>query len=140
VARTFRLTLACAATALSLGVAVRGEPAVVAGMGTYGCAALNAHTAADRDYRQNDVAIAAFSWIQGYLSAWNTIGIVGSGRFADLRSITIDEQWSFVAGFCRSNPDRFVFDAARAILATRLTMQSVPPTALRPDQADPPGE
>lgn len=137
---TLKSTIVCAAAALSLGAPAHSEPAVVAGMGTYACATLNAHTAPDRGYRQNDVAITAFSWVQGYLSAWNVIGVIDSGRFADLRSITVDEQWSFVAAFCRRNPDRFLFDAARAIQANRLTMESVPPTAQRPTPDNPPSE
>jgi hypothetical protein len=107
--------------------AAHGEPGVVAGMGTQACANLNARTQPDLGYAQNSVATAAFSWVQGYVSAWNVIGIVKSGRFADLTSLTADEQWSRLADFCRKNPDGFVFDAARDILAKGLRMETVIP-------------
>jgi len=34
-----------------------------------------------------------------------------SGRFADLTSISTNEQWAYVVGFCQRNPDGFVLDA-----------------------------
>ena len=105
--------------------AAHGEPGVVAGLGTQPCASLNARTQAGLGYAQNTAATAAFSWVQGYVSAWNVIGIVNSGRFADLNSLTADEQWLRIAEFCRQNPDGFVFDAARDLLATGLRMESV---------------
>lgn len=106
--------------------AAHGEPTVVSGLGTLDCASLNAQTLPDGGYRQNGLATAVFSWVQGYLSAWNVIGIVRGGRFADLTSITFDEQWSHVASFCRRNPESFVVNAARDILAKRLKMEQVP--------------
>jgi hypothetical protein len=93
-------------------------------MGTLGCSNLTAQTPPGSGYGENKLAIAVFSWVQGYLSAWNVVGIVQSGRFADLTSITADEQWSHIVGFCQRNPDRFVLDAAREILAVRLKMET----------------
>jgi hypothetical protein len=107
------------------------EPGVIAGLGTQSCAELNARTQPGLGYRQNSVATAAFSWVQGYVSAWNVVGIVKSGRFADLTSLSADAQWSQIVAFCRANPDGFVFDAARDILA-RLRMETVVPIAPSP--------
>jgi hypothetical protein len=118
--------LLVSAVALAASVA-HGEPGVVAGMGTQSCAGLNARTQPGLGYGQNSAATAAFSWVQGYVSAWNVIGIVKSGRFADLASLTADEQWSRIAEFCRNNPKGFVFDAARDILAKGLRMETVIP-------------
>jgi hypothetical protein len=108
-----------------------GEPGVISGLGTQSCAELNARTQPALGYAQNSVATAAFSWVQGYVSAWNVIGIVNSGRFADLTSLSADAQWSQVASFCRDNPDGYVFDAARDML-TRLRMETVIPMAGNP--------
>lgn len=104
-----------------------GEPVVVSGLGTLACANLTAQVRPDDGYKVSNVATAALSWVQGYVSAWNVIGIIKGGRFADLTSLSVDEQWSYVSDFCRRNPDGFVLDAARALLATRLKMQTVSP-------------
>lgn len=108
-----------------------GEPGVISGLGTQSCIALNARTQPGLGYAQNGAATAAFSWVQGYVSAWNVVGITRSGRFADLASMSADAQWSHIANFCRANPDAFVFDAARDML-TRLPMETVVPLAQNP--------
>jgi hypothetical protein len=111
------------------------EPGVISGLGTQSCAELNGRTQPALGYAQNTVATAAISWVQGYVSAWNVIGIVNSGRFADLTSLTVDAQWSHIAAFCRANPDGFVFDAARDML-TRLRMETIVPMATNPGGAE----
>jgi hypothetical protein len=111
------------------------EPGVISGLGTQSCAQLNARTQPALGYAQNTIATAAISWVQGYVSAWNTIGIINSGRFADLTSLTVDAQWSHISAFCRANPDGFVFDAARDML-TRLRMETVVPMAAKPGGAE----
>jgi hypothetical protein len=116
--------------ALAASVA-HGEPGVVSGLGTQSCAELNARTEPGGGYAQNGAATAAFSWVQGYVSAWNVVGIIRSGRFADLTSLSTEAQWSHIAGFCRANPGGFVFDAARDLLA-RLPMTTVVPMATNP--------
>jgi hypothetical protein len=103
------------------------EPTVVSGMGTLGCATLMTQTPPGGGYGQNSLTLAVFSWVQGYLSAWNVVGIMQSGRFADLTSISANEQWAHIVGFCQRNPDGFVLDAAREILGTRLRMQTGEP-------------
>ena len=100
------------------------EPSVISGMGTLGCATLTTQTPPGSGYGQNNLTMAVFSWVQGYLSAWNVVGIMQSGRFADLTSISTNEQWAYIVGFCQRNPDGFVLDAAREILATRLKMET----------------
>jgi hypothetical protein len=107
--------------------AAHGEPSVISGMGTLGCATLTAQTPPGSGYGQNSLTMAVFSWVQGYLSAWNAVGIMQSGRFADLTSISANEQWAHIVGFCQRNPDGFVLDAAREILATRLKMETGEP-------------
>ena len=117
-----------------IALAVTGahaEPGVISGLGTQSCAELNARTQPALGYAQNTAATAAISWVQGYVSAWNVIGIVNSGRFADLTSLTVDAQWSHIAAFCRTNPGGFVFDAARDLLL-RLPMDAVVPMARNP--------
>jgi hypothetical protein len=104
--------------------AAHGEPIVIAGMGTLGCATLTAQAPPGSGYGQSSLTMAVFSWVQGYLSAWNVVGIMQSGRFADLTSISSNEQWAHIVGFCQRNPDGFVLDAAREILATRLKMET----------------
>ncbi len=103
------------------------EPSVISGMGTLGCGTLTAQATPGSGYGQNNLTMAVFSWVQGYLSAWNVVGIMQSGRFADLTSISTNEQWAYVVGFCQRNPDGFVLDAAREILATRLKMETGAP-------------
>ena len=112
--------------------AAQAEPGIVSGMGTQACAAINAHTQPGQGYGQNGVAAAAFSWVQGYVSAWNVIGLINNGRFADLTSLTADEQWSRIAAFCQTHPDGFLFDAARDMLANGLTMGAVIPMPRAP--------
>jgi hypothetical protein len=111
--------LLIAAFTLTTGLA-HGEPVVVAGLGTQPCASLNAQTRRDLGYAQNGLAAATLSWVQGFVSAWNVVEIVRAGRFVDLTSLTVDEQWSRIAEFCRKNPDGFVFDAAQNLIATGL--------------------
>jgi hypothetical protein len=116
--RSFLVVLVMLATS-----GAHGEPSVISGMGTLGCSTLTAQTPRGSGYGQNNFTTAVFSWVQGYLSAWNVLGIMQSGRFADLTSISVDEQWSDIIGFCQRNPDGFVLDAAREILAIRLKME-----------------
>jgi hypothetical protein len=108
-----------------------GEPGVISGLGTQSCTELNARTQPGLGYAQNGAATAAFSWVQGYVSAWNLVGITASGLFADLAGMSADAQWSHVATFCRANPDAFVVDAARDMLM-RLPMETVVPLAQNP--------
>src|SRR3974390_2049861 len=108
--------LLVSALALATSLA-HGEPVVVAGMGTQSCANLNVQTRPELGYGQNPFAEAAFSWVQGFVSAWNVVEIVRDNRFADLTSLTFDEQWSRISEFCRKNPDGFVFDAAQTRIA-----------------------
>jgi hypothetical protein len=112
--------------------AAQAEPGIVSGMGTQACATLNAHTQPGQGYGQNGVSAAAFSWVQGYISAWNVIGLVSRGRFADLTSLTADEQWSRIAAFCQEHPHGFLFDAARDMLANGLKMGAVIPLPQAP--------
>ena len=107
--------------------AAGNEPVVVAGLGTQPCAILNAQTQRDLGYGQNGLAAATLSWVQGFVSAWNVVEIMRDGRFVDLTSLTVDEQWSRVAEFCRKNPDGFVFDAAQNLIATGLKMKAASP-------------
>jgi hypothetical protein len=106
---------------------VHAEPGIVSGMGTQACAAINAHTRPGEGFGQNGVSAAAFSWVQGYISAWNVIGLINNGRFADLTSLTADEQWSRIAAFCQTHPGGFLFDAARDMLANGLKMGAIIP-------------
>ena len=119
--------LLVSAVALATSLA-HAEPIVVAGMGTQSCANLNAQTRIELGYGQNGFAAAAFSWVQGFVSAWNTVEIFRGNRFADLTSLTFDEQWSRVADFCRKNPDGFVFDAAQNLIAGGLRLKTAFPT------------
>ena len=111
--------------------AAQAEPGVISGLGTQSCAELNARTRPDLGYAQNGAATAAFSWVQGYISAWNVIGMIESGRFVDVAVMSADAQWSQVATFCRMHPGGFVFDAARDMLA-RLPIETVVPMAANP--------
>src|SRR5258708_2186501 len=85
------------------------EPALVSGMGTFGCSKLTEQLMPSQGYGQSKLSVAVFSWVQGFSSALNVIGAVQSGQFADLKSITEDEQWSHIVKFCQQNPDAFIF-------------------------------
>jgi hypothetical protein len=111
---------------------VHAEPGIVSGLGTQACAVINAHTRPGQGFGQNGVSAAAFSWVQGYISAWNVIGLINNGRFADLNSLTANEQWSRIAAFCQNHPDGFLFDAARDMLANGLNMGAVIPMPRAP--------
>lgn len=103
------------------------EPVVVAGLGTQACANLNAQTKLDLGYQQNGLAAATLSWVQGFVSAWNVVEVFRDGRFADLTSLTVDEQWLRIVDFCRKNPDGFVFDAAQNLIASGFRMKAASP-------------
>jgi hypothetical protein len=97
------------------------EPIAISGMGTVSCEKLLEQTAPSLGYGQSKFTVAAFSWVQGYLSALNVVAISQAGVFfANLRTITEDEQWTNIQDFCRRNPERFVIDAAQEIIKTRL--------------------
>ena len=109
------------ATLVGLGSSTSDpEPIAVAGMGTVSCGKLLEQTAPSLGYGQSKFTVAAFSWVQGYLSALNVVAISQAGVFANLRTITEDEQWTNIQDFCRRNPERFVIDAAQEIIKTRL--------------------
>jgi len=102
---------------------VTQEPIVISGTGTLSCERLTGETLHGRGYAQSKLTVATFSWVQGYLSALNVVAIAQAGVFADLRTITEEEQWTDILEFCRRNPDRFVIDAAQEIMKTRLKIE-----------------
>ncbi len=123
--RAMPLLLAAVA---SLGNATANEePIVVAGMGTVSCGKLLEHVRPGEAYGQTPLTVAAFSWVQGYMSALNIVGIAQAGVFADLRTISEDEQWANIIDFCQRNADRFVIDAAQQIMKTRLKTEAALP-------------
>jgi hypothetical protein len=99
------------------------EPIVISGMGTLGCGKLLEQIAPNEGYAQSKLSLAAFSWVQGYLSALNIIAMSQAGVFADLRTISEDEQWTNIMDFCRRNPEGFVIDAAQEIVTTKLRVE-----------------
>jgi hypothetical protein len=109
------------ATLVGLGSSTSDpEPIAISGMGTVSCVKLLAEIAPSLGYGQSKFTVAAFSWVQGYLSALNVVAISQAGVFANLRTITEDEQWTNIQDFCQRNPERFVIDAAQEIIKTRL--------------------
>ena len=102
---------------------VTQEPIVISGTGTLSCERLTGETLHGQGYAQSKLTVATFSWVQGYLSALNVVAIAQAGVFADLRTITEEEQWTDILEFCRRNPDRFVIDAAQEIMKTRLKIE-----------------
>jgi hypothetical protein len=109
------------ATLVGLGSSTSDpEPIAVSGMGTVSCGKLLEQIVPSLGYGQSKFTIAAFSWVQGYLSALNVVAISQAGVFADLRTISEDEQWTHILAFCLQSPERFVIDAAQEIIKTRL--------------------
>ena len=103
------------------------EPMVIIGLGTLSCAEFNEKTAPAGGYRQNNLSTAVFSWLQGYFSGLNTISLIRFGRFSDVTSMTADQQWEQIAGYCRRNPDRAIFDAAQEVLTALTTIEVCSP-------------
>ena len=102
------------------------EPMVIIGLGTLSCAEFNEKTMPTGGYNQNNLSTAVFSWLQGYFSGLNTFSLMRFGRFSDVKSISADQQWEQIVGFCRQNPNRAIFDAAQEVLAalTKIEMCS----------------
>jgi hypothetical protein len=132
-----RLSLASLVAFATLGAHVafatlgaHEESALVSGMGTLSCSKLNEQLVPSQGYGQNELSVAVFSWVQGYLSALNIVGLMQTRKFADLKSISEDEQWSHVVKFCQRNPDGFVIDAAQEMAMTRLRFETAPPPPL----------
>src|ERR1700736_2834814 len=94
------------------------EPALISGVGTFGCSEVTRQLVPTQGLGQSKLSVAVFSWVQGYISALNLIGLSQKGQFADLKSVTEDEQWSHIVQFCQENPDGFVIDAAQEMAAT----------------------
>jgi hypothetical protein len=112
------------ASLVGLGSSTDGqEPIVISGMGTLGCEKLLEQVSPSQGYGQSKLTVAAFSWMQGYLSALNVVALSRAGIFANLRTISEDEQWANILDFCRRNPEAFVIDAAQEIAKTRLKME-----------------
>ena len=119
--------------ASSIGFAALGaheEPAVISGMGTFGCSKLTEQLVSSQGYGENKLSVAVFSWVQGYLSALNVVGLMQTRKFADLKSIAEDEQWSHIVKFCQRNPEGFVIDAAQEMAMNRLRFETAPPPPL----------
>ena len=103
-----------------------GSPGLISGMGTLSCSTLTEQLVPGQGYGQSKLSVAVFSWVQGFSSALNSVGIMQNGHFFDLRSITEDEQWSHIVKFCQRNPDGRVFEAARDMIASRLKIEPRP--------------
>jgi hypothetical protein len=93
------------------------EPTLIWGVGTFGCLEVTEQLVSTQGYGQSKLSVAVFSWVQGYISALNLVGLGQNGHFADLNSIPEEEQWSHIVQFCQENPDGFVIDAAREMAA-----------------------
>jgi hypothetical protein len=106
------------------------DPGLISGMGALNCSALTEQLVPGQGYAQSKLSVAVFSWVQGFSSALNAIGIVQNGHFFDLRSINEDEQWSHIVKFCQQNPDGLVFEAVRDMIATRFKIENGPPSPL----------
>jgi hypothetical protein len=70
----------------------------------------------ESDSPRSDMPLAMVSWIEGYVTAMN-IGLkhLGQPRY-DLGSMTINEIWASLYGFCKRNPDKQVMQGTTEIV------------------------
>lgn len=101
---------------------VVGQTAM-SGIGTQDCKGLNSNVRAGSGFMENQVSMSAMSWVQGFISGINVMKLQLEKKFFDLASISVDEQWAFVAAYCRSNPTKSIDHAVDDLIWKRLVVK-----------------
>jgi hypothetical protein len=102
-ARGFEATLVVAACIL-LPTAAAAELAF-AGAGSNQCNMINSNAIPGRGSGQNIVTMSTFSWIQGYMSGFNSFQLLTQQRTSfDLGAASPEAQWEYIVSYCQSNP------------------------------------
>jgi hypothetical protein len=121
--------LAISASIMSASIpssALSEEPGVINGFGTLTCRVFNERTVSDKGYRQNELSMGVLSWVQGYLSGLNTFTLLRLGRFVDVSSVPLDNQWALLVDFCKRKPEGAIFDAAQEVLGVLTPIEMCP--------------
>jgi hypothetical protein len=76
-----------------------------AGAGAQQCSAINSNAIPGRGSTQNTMTLMIFSWIQGYMSGFNSFQLLTQRSTSfDLGAVSPEAQWEYVVSYCRSNP------------------------------------
>jgi hypothetical protein len=76
-----------------------------AGAGAIGCQQLNSNTIPGRGSGQNTVSQLVFSWVQGYMSGFNSYSyLIKNDAPFDLGAASTEAQWETIVSYCRSHP------------------------------------
>jgi hypothetical protein len=76
-----------------------------AGAGANQCNVVNSNASPGRGSGQNVVTMNTFSWIQGYMSGFNSFRLLTQQRTSfDLGAASPEAQWEYIVSYCRSNP------------------------------------
>jgi hypothetical protein len=107
-------------TTVSSLARVLAEGMVTSRSGTQRCSTLNSPGKAGRTPAMSENAATAmtFGWAQSFMSGLNMINS-SNGLYLDLSSISIEEQWAFIAAFCRQNPSNRIADAVIDLASKR---------------------
>jgi hypothetical protein len=100
-----------AATCILFAPAATAELAF-AGAGSGQCNVINSNAIPGRGSEQNRITLMLFSWIQGYMSGFNSFQLLTQNTASfDLGAASPEAQWEYIVSYCRSHPHEFVVRA-----------------------------
>jgi hypothetical protein len=82
------------------------------GAGASQCQAVNSNVMPGRGSTQNSVSMLIFSWVQGYMSGFNSYSLLLNQTSPfDLGATSPEAQWEYIVSYCRSHPADFIVKA-----------------------------
>lgn len=104
------MTLSAATSSLA-----QNKPQYVFGVTGLKCSKLLS-AASETDSPKSHIPMAMIAWMEGYVSAANiSLEKQGEPRY-NIVSMTLDEYWATIYGFCTRNPDKQVMEVIPDIL------------------------
>jgi len=95
-----KILAATMALALLAPVAARAEDLVMLGIGTQKCSEYKKY-----DLTEPVTQYALFSWVAGYISAFNAFTVTAQGKFSDLSGLSQGLVFDTLSSFCTAHPD-----------------------------------
>jgi len=104
--------MAIIVSALASSEPTVAEELSLTGAGTGQCQLINTNAAPGRGPNQDVATMIIFSWVQGYLSGFNSYWLVGGNPAPfDLGKVTQEIQWEYIVSYCQSHPAAFIIKA-----------------------------
>lgn len=100
--------------ALALPSPALAQELAFAGAGAGQCQLLNANAMPGRGSDQSHVSMLIFTWVQGYMSGFNSYALLfNQAAPFDLGAARPEAQWEYIVSYCRSHPADYIVKAVQ---------------------------